>query len=152
MNEPSEPLVATIESRPSRQLAAFAIALLSALFIASVLYNPAGRSVYAQYPTLCLFKILSGLPCPLCGLAHSFCAIAKGDFVASFSFNLLGPPLFLTLILIWIRSACVLLNKTRLALAFDAAAQRLKLIRLFAIAFAVFGAARIIYALVFHPE
>ena len=92
---------------PSKKLALFGLIGLFAVFMVSLLFTlPEG-----QYFTICGFKNFTGLPCPGCGLTHSFCALGKGEITAAFSFNLLGPPLFFALVLLWIRSGCVLLNK-----------------------------------------
>src|SRR5215210_2886922 len=137
----------TIEPRPA---AALVFAALTALFIASALYTIEPKQAHEQYFTICFFKSFTNLPCPFCGLTHSFCAIGKGDFVGGFEFNLLGPPLFALLIMVWIRSLCALLDKKKLVIALDETARRLRLARAFAIAFALFGAARIVYVLLFH--
>jgi hypothetical protein len=75
--------------------------------------------------------------------------MGKGDVLAAFGYNLLGPPLFLVFALLWIRSAMVMLNRTGLVFTFDQLAERFQLARAFAIAFIVFGAGRILYGLLF---
>jgi hypothetical protein len=141
-----------LASRQARMLAAFALVTLSGVFLASAIFNlPADYST-EPYFTICGFKNFTGLPCPGCGLAHSFRALGGGDMASAFGFNLLGPPLFLTFGLLWIRSACVLLYKYKPVVLFDRFQERFHLVRAFLIAFAVFGVARIIYALVYYPE
>jgi len=134
--------------RPSRLLAVYALAMLTGVFVVSVWLNPPG----GDYFTICGFKNLTGLPCPGCGLTHSFCAIGKGHLLSAFSFNLLGPALFLIFTLVWFRSVCVLLNKTGVVEKFDQWMERVRLVRRMTFAFLVFGAGRIVYLLVFHPE
>ena len=129
--------------RPSKNLALLALFILSGVFAVSVLFVPVG----GNYFTICGFKNLTGLPCPGCGLTHSFCAMGKGDVLAAFGYNLLGPPLFLVFALLWIRSALVMLNRTGPVFTFDQLAERLQIARAFAIAFIVFGAGRILYGL-----
>src|SRR5215471_21327843 len=90
-----------LEEEPSKKLAIFAFAGLLAVFVTSILLRPPAT----EYFTLCGFKNLTGLPCPGCGLTHSFCALAKGDIGSAIGFNLLGPFLFLALFVLWIRSA-----------------------------------------------
>jgi hypothetical protein len=133
--------------QPSKRLALFVIAGLSAVFLVSVLFKPPT----GEYFTVCGFKNFTGLPCPGCGLTHSFCALGKGDVTDAFTFNLLGPPLFLVFVLVWIRSACVLLSENRVIQLFDRITGRFNLVRAFAIAFGVYGIARIAYALAYYP-
>jgi Protein of unknown function (DUF2752) len=135
------------DDEPSRKLAWLAFVVLAAVFIISVIYHPGG----GDYFTICGFKNATGLPCPGCGLTHSFCALGKGNLLSAFGWNLFGPPLFLLFALVWIRAVCVLLNRQRFPRAFDAFAERFRLIRWTAIAFAIFGVARIIYILVADP-
>src|SRR6266498_299329 len=93
----------TMSARPSKRLAVFGVAGLLAVFLASALFRPPA----GDYFTVCGFKNFTGLPCPGCGLTHSFCALGKGEINEAFGFNALGPPLFLVFVLLWIRSACV---------------------------------------------
>src|SRR5262245_57656798 len=91
---------------PSKRLAGLLLLGLTAVFVTSVLLRPPA----GDYFTICAFKNFTGLPCPGCGLTHSFCALGKGDVVGAFVFNALGPPLFIAFLFIWVRSAFVLLN------------------------------------------
>ena len=141
-----------LASRSSKTLAGFALIILSGVFVTSVIFNPSGYFSTEPYFTICGFKNFTGLPCPGCGLTHSFCAFGKGDLLAAFRFNLLGPPLFLTFALVWLRAACVLLSKYKPVVAFDRMAERSHLIKSFLFAFAVFGLSRIIYLAIFYPQ
>lgn len=138
---------ARIAPYASKRLAVFTLAGLSALFLISALFKPSA----GEYFTICGFKNLTGLPCPGCGLTHSFCALTQGDIGGAFAFNLVGPLLYLALILLWIRSMCVLLDRTALVRICDGFATRFSLVRMYAIAFAVYGIVRIAYLLIFGP-
>jgi hypothetical protein len=132
----------------SRGSAAWLFGVLAAVFLVSLLYHaPDGN-----YFTVCGFKTLTGLPCPGCGLAHSFCALAKGQIWKAFSFNGLGPALFVLLIALWVRSGFTLLGKDGIALAFDRFIGRIRLARGVLIAFVVFGVGRILYLVVTQPS
>ena len=135
----------------SKRLATIFFIGLTAVFAASIFYHPAETAPTAEYSSICAFKNVTGLPCPGCGLTHSFCAIGKGDFSLAFAWHWLGPPLFLLLILMWLKAIFVLTNRNRLALAFDRLALRVRPAVLFASAFAVYGIGRIIYILAFNP-
>ena len=42
-------------------------------------------------PTLCPFRLVTGLPCPFCGMTRSLLALGQGDLGASVRFHPLGP-------------------------------------------------------------
>jgi hypothetical protein len=149
--------IAEIESLPgeshSKKLAVMTLAGLSMVFLASVFFAPRAAGPFDDYFTVCGFKNLTGLPCPGCGLTHSFCALGKGDLFGALAFNALGPLLFLALGLIWVRAALILANKTDRVTAIDRMTTRFKLVRNIVILFGVFGVARILYLVLFvRPE
>ena len=148
-SQPAATTDATVRVAPyaSKKLAVFALVGLSALFLISAFFKPST----GEYFTICGFKNLTGLPCPGCGLTHSFCALTQGDIGGALGFNLLGPLLYLALIVVWIRSVCVLLDRTELVRRYDEFASRVSLVRMYAIAFAVYGIVRIVYLLMFDP-
>ena len=133
--------------RYSRRLAIITAVGLGAIFAASLLYNPSGYRPDGSYFTVCLFKNVTGLPCPGCGLTHSFCSIGKGDLTSAFSYNQLGPLLFLFLLVLWMRSICVLAGWDKPVLAYDRIASRFNIGLMMAIAFALFGLGRILVLL-----
>lgn len=132
------------DAEASRSLARLVAVGLAAVFVISVIHHPSE----GNYFTICGFKNLTGLPCPGCGLTHSFCAFGKGHLLAAFEWNLLGPPLFLLFVAVWFRALCVLLDRPSFPRAFDAFAERHHLVRYAAYAFAVFGVVRILYLLI----
>jgi hypothetical protein len=132
----------------SQRTAAVSLFALTSVFLVSVLYYPPDGT----YLTICLFKSLTGLPCPGCGLTHSFCALAKGHIAQALSYNLLGPPIFVLASAFWLRSIGVLLGRTRAVNAFDRFGRSPGLARLLLIALVVYGVARMIYIIVFAPH
>ena len=80
------------------------LGLLTAVFVASVLWHPADDGGLV----LCPFRAATGIPCPGCGLTRAFCAMGKGDVSRAFGFHALGPTLFVVAGLLWLRSAAVL--------------------------------------------
>jgi hypothetical protein len=46
-------------------------------------------------PDTCFSRRVLGVSCPGCGLTRSFVAMARGDFAGSFSYNPMGPVLFI---------------------------------------------------------
>lgn len=135
----------------SRKLAALTLASLSLVFLASVVFRPSGAGPSDEYFTVCGFKNMTGLPCPGCGLTHSFCALGKGDLPSAFAFNALGPLLFLALAVTWVRALLVLGNKPEAVTVIDRTTTRYGLVRNFAIVFGVFGFGRILYLIFFSP-
>lgn len=50
----------------------------------------------------CIFKMLFDMRCPGCGLTRSFRSILSLDLYSSVNYNILGIPLFIILIIIFI--------------------------------------------------
>ncbi len=87
-----------------------AAGLLAAVFAASALLplTPlAGR-------TVCLFRHLSGLPCPGCGLGRSFVALTHGRAAEAFSHHALGPLVYGVMALLLVRLLAEALLRRRL--------------------------------------
>lgn len=140
----------TQEEQPSKNIARMAIIGLAITFLVSIFYEPSRPGPDGFYFTICAFKLFTNIPCPGCGLTHSFCSIGKGDFGEAFAYHLLGPPLFFLAILIFFRSVCVMTGWTKPALIFDRTASRIKLLHILFAAFVVFGIGRIIYLTFFR--
>jgi hypothetical protein len=45
--------------------------------------------------TLCPFRLLTGHPCPGCGMGHALVAAMRGDLSASWNYHPLGLPLLI---------------------------------------------------------
>lgn len=78
-----------------RRRLAYFTASCAALLLASVIYAP----FVGNGPVLCPFRLVTGLPCPGCGLTRSFCAMSRGQFLAAFGFHLFGPALYVAALL-----------------------------------------------------
>lgn len=55
-------------------------------------------SLIAIMPVACLFKTVTGISCPACGMTRAFMSILHFDFLEACYQNLLSIPLFLFLI------------------------------------------------------
>lgn len=49
------------------------------------------RSIATSGPVLCPFRLVTGLPCPGCGLTRSWVAVGHGDVHDAFAYNAFGP-------------------------------------------------------------
>ena len=56
------------------------------------------RSPPIAFPT-CIFKLITGRPCPACFLTHAFIALGHGHLVQAVRDNLMSPILFAALCL-----------------------------------------------------
>ena len=144
----SEKSYARSAADASRRVALAVFLGLTGVFLVSLLFQPPDK----DYLPLCMFKALTGLPCPGCGLTHSFCALGKGRFAAAFGYNALGPGIFLLAVGIWLRSAAVILGKIEVVAAFDRMARRCGLARLLLVSLGIYGAGRIAFILIWQPE
>lgn len=54
----------------------------------------AQRAFHMYGPPLCPFRLLTGHPCPLCGMTHAFGALMAGDIPAAIHFNAFAVPAF----------------------------------------------------------
>jgi hypothetical protein len=67
----------------------------------------------------CLFKALTGFPCPTCGTTRSLVNLAKGDLPGSLLMNpAVALGMILTLLWFLYNSIIVLFNTSRFALSF----------------------------------
>jgi hypothetical protein len=88
--------------------------LLAVVFAASFLgvdrWFPAPASgPQGSVRTVCALRLLTGIPCPTCGMTRSFCAIGRGQWAESFRFNPLGPVFYALVALVMVRSARIAL-------------------------------------------
>jgi len=56
-------------------------------------------------PSLCPFKLLTGLPCPGCGMTRSVVALLHGDAVTSAYYHPLGVPMVMALVVLAVLDA-----------------------------------------------
>lgn len=56
-------------------------------------------------PVLCPFRLVTGLPCPFCGMTRSLLALGRGDVAASVALHPLGPVVALLAVLGLLRFA-----------------------------------------------
>jgi len=76
------------------------LVVIGAIFLASWLLPLLGGTSLR----ICPFHLLTGLPCPGCGLGRAFCALTWGDPLAALRYHLLGPLIYLGFVLALLRS------------------------------------------------
>lgn len=76
---------------------------------AACVFSPSGVE---SGPPLCPFAVMTGLPCPGCGLTRSWVAFMHGDVGSAFTFNAFGP-VFLVLTAVTVVAATVTLVRRR---------------------------------------
>lgn len=136
----------------TKRVALMFFATLTVVFLVSIFYDPGDKDPYGKYSTICMFKNATTLPCPGCGLTHSFCEIGKGDFASAVAWNGVGIPLFGLAILVWLQSLFILRDWQAPARRLNRLAARARPLRLLAIAFVVYGVGRMVYILFFLRE
>ncbi|MEO9330280.1 DUF2752 domain-containing protein [Gordonia aurantiaca] len=81
----------------------------AAALAAACVLTPAGIE---SGPGICPFALLTGLPCPGCGLTRSWVALMHGDVAAAVRFNVFGP-VFLVLTAVTVVLAVATLVRRR---------------------------------------
>lgn len=90
--EPSRPRAPLPPPRdPSTRGKRLFLTVLALLGLVSLL-SPARLD---HLPAACPWRVLTGAPCPFCGLTHSLAALSHGDFRQAFAFHPFGPALYL---------------------------------------------------------
>ena len=72
------------------------LAMASAVVLASMILTPTDSVVMLfgwPVPPLCLWKNMTGLDCPGCGLTRSFTYMGHGEVLTAFARHKLGPLL-----------------------------------------------------------
>jgi len=77
-----------------RKILGIAGALLTLAFPFYVMLQSANQHIETEQ-SICPFKLLTGFPCPGCGITKSLIFLYKGDLVKSIYFHLFGPLTFL---------------------------------------------------------
>lgn len=53
-------------------------------------------------PTMCLFHVVTGKPCPTCGMTRATCALVHGEWAKAISYHPLVIPFWMALIaMLW---------------------------------------------------
>jgi hypothetical protein len=95
-----------------RRQALGAFAGWSALLLASVLLPPPGRDGrIAHVPAFCPFYLLTGLPCPGCGLTRAFVCLGHGQWAASLHWHPVGWLIYGLCLLLWLRAGVTLARR-----------------------------------------
>lgn len=99
----------TADRRQSERNVRIAAGLGLGAVAAAFLISPA---LSTSGPTLCPVRLVTGLPCPGCGLTRSWTAAAHGQFSDAFAYNFFGP-ISLAATMVFVALAGVLLARRR---------------------------------------
>ncbi len=66
--------------------------ILASFFITP--YDLEERRGGAKFVPVCLFKKITGIPCPSCGMSRAFCSISRGRLWDAFHYNILSIALY----------------------------------------------------------
>ncbi|MCS6950502.1 MAG: DUF2752 domain-containing protein [bacterium] len=58
------------------------------------------RPYVERAPSTCLFLIITGKPCPTCGMTRATCALAHGEWAKAASYHPLVVPFWMSLIFV----------------------------------------------------
>lgn len=73
-------------------------------FILGVVLVLVGLVAYALYPyverapTLCLFRMVTGQPCPSCGMTRATCALVHGEWAKAMRYHPLVVPFWAAIV------------------------------------------------------
>ncbi len=73
----------------TRLRGAFVAVALAVVLVASMFLPQAEAS-----PVFCVFRRITSVPCPSCGMTHSFVAMGHGHWLQAWHAHLAGPELF----------------------------------------------------------
>ncbi len=84
--------------RPGDRIESAAALLIAVAIIvvpALLTPDPSGHGTHVQlFLVPCIFRWLTGLPCPMCGMTTSLAHMARGEMAAAFGAHVLGPALY----------------------------------------------------------
>lgn len=72
----------------------FLLAWLVVVWVSTWLHAGWLKGSELELISLCLFKNLTGFPCPGCGMGHSLIAAVQGNWRAAWRYHPLGIPFF----------------------------------------------------------
>ncbi len=75
-----------VEAQRRLPLPGWALGIVVIWLAAVALYTALARSV-EHAPSLCVFRNITGLPCPTCGTTRATLAFARGDILAGVLYN-----------------------------------------------------------------
>lgn len=114
--------------------------------VAVVVAGSVTPAVSTSGPTLCPLRLITGLPCPGCGLTRSWTAAAHGHIADAFSYNFFGP-ISLLATLLFVSAVGVLVARRRPAASIGPLFRHPVVVAVLAI-WVIYGIARMVDQLV----
>ena len=93
-------MTAITTTTPAKRTALLTLLGLSGVFLVSFIWRPPDTPVF----NLCLFRGLTGQPCPGCGMTRALCALSHGELWRALRFNPLSPLVYLFFLVSWLKS------------------------------------------------
>jgi hypothetical protein len=84
--------------------------IFGGIVVAILTYSAVFSPERNDYPVQCMHEVITGKPCPSCGLSHSFSYIMRGDLENAVEWNIYGPRVFLFFILQLVFRASIILS------------------------------------------
>lgn len=78
----------------------YSFILLSGIILSSLVITP----FHESENTVCLFKNILGIPCPICGMTRAFLFLGHGDIYEAVGLNILSPLVFSIVVILWLYS------------------------------------------------
>lgn len=97
MQRPNLVLVSTKSRNAIEATWAWLFVVPGVLLLAAHLLPVPQNGALAGLPTICVFKVLTGWPCPGCGLTRAIVLCAHGDWSQAFVFHPLGAIFYFAL-------------------------------------------------------
>lgn len=79
-------------------ISSVALIICLGLFLIVNFLSVSRDKILEHLPLFCLFKTITGIGCPGCGMTRAFLELAEGNFIAAFHLNPFSVPFFLAIV------------------------------------------------------
>jgi len=93
---------------------AFGASIILIILIVSIFWNPEKGNLVP-----CFFREITGHSCPSCGLSRSFFVMSHLHILESFKFHLMGPIIYVSILLLFLKFSIELVTKKEIQIKFN---------------------------------